>query len=108
MYYDIIHQESVDEFGNKIVSLVPVTVAPPMDDIAPSDMSLTNQLKAGVKLQQVRGKSKPSLESSDSAEQSIFENGEKVSFEQVSDPIPPSPQPSPQPSPEPSSEPKSE
>lgn len=80
MYYDIIQKESVDERGIKTIELVPVTTAPVYDDIAPKDMSLENQLKAGVKLEKVSGKSKPSLESSDKAESSIYQNSQNIEF----------------------------
>lgn len=102
MFYDIIQRESVDEHGNTTVELLPLTVAPVYDDLKPSDMSLENQQKAGVKLERVRQKSKPNLESSDIAEASIIRNGESVVLPEPS--FEPSSEPTSEPNPEPKSE----
>lgn len=78
MYYNIIHVESVDEHGNKIVNLQGVTSAPRYDDITPSDMSLENQMKAGIKQQPVSTKSRTSLENADRAESAMYREGSNI------------------------------
>lgn len=78
MYYNIIHVESVDEHGNKIINLQGVTTAPQYDDIAPSDMSMENQLKAGIKQQRVFSKSRSSLENADKAESALYRDGDSI------------------------------
>ena len=94
MYFDIKHVESVDENGNRQIELQAVFTAPQYDDLKPSDMSLENQTKAGVKLNKVRSKGGATLENADKAESAMYRNGESIIV----------PEPTPEPTPEPKNE----
>ena len=83
MYYNIIHVESVDENGNTIINLQGVTTVPQYDDITPSDMSMENQLKAGIKQQRVSTKSRSSLENADRAESVLYAQGDSINMPEV-------------------------
>lgn len=78
MFYDIIQKEVVDEFGNIIIELEPLTTPPVYDDITPSDMSLENQLKAGINMNVETGKVSDRLQSSDKATASVVQQGNQV------------------------------
>ena len=78
MYYDIIQKEVVDEHGNITIELEAETTPPVYDDIAPSDMSLENQLKAGINMRIESAKVQDRLASSDRVTASVVQNGNKV------------------------------
>lgn len=95
MYFDVEFREFVDENGVKHTEPIPVVTPPEYPDITPEDMSISNQLKAGAQLKQVKAKTGDKLQNADAATQSLFENGEKIQLpENVSEP---SPEPSPEP-----------
>lgn len=104
MYYNIIHVESVDEHGNKLINLQGVITAPQYEDITPSDMSMENQMKAGIKQQRVSSKSRSSLENADKAESALYRDGDSI---EVAEFIPAA-EPTPPAEPTPSVEPKTE
>lgn len=98
MYFDIKHVERVDDKGNRQIELQAVLTAPQYDDLKPSDMSLENQTKAGLKLNKVRSKGGATLENADKAESALYRNGESVV---VPEPVPePAPESSPEPTPQ--------
>lgn len=78
MFYDIIQKEVVDEHGNITIELEAQTTPPVYDDIAPSDMSLENQLKAGINMQIETGKVQDRLASADFVGSSVVKSGQKV------------------------------
>ena len=78
MFYDIIQKEVVDENGNITIEFEPQTVAPVYDDIAPSDMSLENQLKAGINMQLETGKVPDRLSTADRVGSSVVQQGNQV------------------------------
>ena len=73
MYFDIILVEEPDANGNIITSYRKVTSPPEYPDIAPKDMSTTNQIKAGAQLEVVQNfKKGDNLRKSDFAESSLI------------------------------------
>lgn len=78
MFYDIIQKEVVDEYGNTIIELEPLTTPPVYDDITPSDMSLENQLKAGINMNVETVKVVDRLVSSDKVTASVVQHGNQV------------------------------
>ena len=79
MYFDIVSIVEPDEYGNTVTRLEAVTVAPEYPDITPKDMSLSNQLKAGITpdrsgLMPIGDK----LNASDAATSQLFESGEQL------------------------------
>lgn len=104
MYYNIIHVESVDEHGNKIINLQGVTTAPQYDDITPSDMSMENQIKAGIKQQRVSTKSRSSLENADKAESALYRDGDSIEVNEPTSTVEPTPVSEPTPTVEPKTE----
>lgn len=79
MYFDIVSINEPDEHGNMITRLEPVTVAPGYPDITPKDMSLSNQIKAGItpdRSGQIPIGDK--LNAADAATIDLFNNGEQL------------------------------
>lgn len=79
MYFDIVQTQEPDENGNVITRFEPVTVCPGYPDITPKDMSLSNQMKAGLTPQ--RSGMMPvgdKLSAADAATSQLFENGENL------------------------------
>lgn len=100
MYFDIILVEEPDVNGNIITSYRKVTSPPEYPDIAPKDMSTTNQIKAGAQLDVIQNfKKGDNLRKSDFAESSLIN-----ALGDLPDP-PSDPEPSPEPSSEPTPEP---
>lgn len=101
MYFDIIRITEPDEHGNLVTRSEQVTIRPEYPDIKPSDMSTSNQQKAGVTLTKVGlRKVGDRLAASDVAESQLINSASAIPE--------PSPQPSSEPSPEPSPEPNTE
>lgn len=101
MYFDIIRITEPDEHGNLVTRSEQVTTRPEYPDIKPSDMSTSNQEKAGVTLSKVGlRKVGDRLAASDVAESQLINSASAIP-----EPIPePSSEPSPEPSPEPKTE----
>lgn len=84
MYFDIVQTQEPDEHGNVLTKLIPVTVAPEYPDITPKDMSLSNQIKAGITPD--RSGQMPigdKLNAADFATGDLFTNGEQLIEVQV-------------------------
>ena len=93
MYFDIIRISEPDEHGNIITRSEQITTRPEYPDIKPSDMSTSNQQKAGVTLTKVGlRKVGDRLAASDVAESQLINSASGI------------PEPSPEPSPEPKTE----
>ena len=84
MYFDIVMKQVPDKDGNIRTQLIPVSVPPEYPDITPSDMSTSNQLKAGAQLERVQSKAPDKLLQSDRAQSDLFTNVDNLS-RQVSD-----------------------
>lgn len=101
MYFDIQLIQEPDENGNLNTSYRRITVAPDYPDIKPSDMSTTNQQKAGLQLDKVKNFSKgDNLRKSDSAESSMIDAINSIPDQEPT--LDPTPEPPSDPTPEPS------